>query len=80
MPVKKAIKKSKQEDKCFDHDMAKEKLRAVTDDVAAKAKELKSKYDKADPETKKKIIAGAAGVAAGLSALIRWKQHKKKKE
>jgi len=79
MAEKKAEKKTKKADKGFDHDMAKEKLKAVTDDVVAKAKELKAKFDKADPETRKKIIAGAAGLAAGLAAMMSWKHHHKKK-
>lgn len=55
-------------------DVAKDKVTEVVNQVSSKAKELKNKFEKADPDTKKKIVAGLAAVAATLVALSKMKK------
>lgn len=72
-------KNKKKEEECDKLGYAKDKIMELTDEVISQAKGLKHKYDKSDPETKKKIIAGLASVAAGIAAIISLKKHGKKK-
>lgn len=74
-----AIKKSKGKSKCSE-EIIKEKIHEVADDLSALVKKAKSKYDKADPETKKKVMAGIAGAGALLAGIIGAKALKKKKK
>lgn len=70
---KKVIKKSNQ-------DIAREKIDKMADEVTTKAKELKVKFEKVDPDTKKKIAAGLTAAAGTLMALSKLKKHSDKKK
>lgn len=59
-------------------DMAVEKIKHGFDELEKAVKEVKKKYDKADDKTKKKVLAGVAGAAAVLGAIIAGKAISKK--
>lgn len=55
-------------------------LHKLGDDLVSLAKEVKTKYDKADDKTKKKVLAGAAGAAALLAGAIGINKLRNKKK
>lgn len=80
--VAKTAKKiiSPKEKQLNNQDIAKEKLEKITNEVIAKSKELKDKFNKADNNTKRKIIAGLSALAAGLLTISSIKKHAKKRK
>ena len=79
MKKTKARQKGGQAKKCSE-DMIKEKIHDVADDLSKMIKKAKSSYDKADPETKKKVLAGIAGAGALLTSVLGARALKKKKK
>jgi hypothetical protein len=81
--IKKAVKKVMPEKeiniKLNANDIADE-LHKLGDKIVSLSKEAKTKYEKADDKTKKKIIAGAATAVAILSGIAGYKQMKSKKK
>lgn len=77
--AKETQKNKKQSEVKIDKDEIKKKLKKASDEVMKKVDFLKKKFDDADPEAKKKIVAGLSTVAAGLVLLAGFKKHKKKK-
>ena len=54
-------------------------LHKMGDEVVSMIKEAKGKYDNADEDTKKKIVAGIAGAGALIAGAIGLSRIKKKK-
>ena len=73
---KKEAEKSKKREET--NEKIKKIFEDVTDEAMEKAKELKKKYDKADPKTKNIILAGLSAAAAGLAIIAGIKKHKDK--
>lgn len=62
--------------------LAADKFRKIGDDLVIALKEVRSRYQKLDKDTKKKIIAGVAGTLAlfaGIRAVKKMAKKKKKK-
>ena len=62
--------------------VAADKFKQIGDDLVIAIKEVRSRYDKLDHETKKKIITGVAGTLAlfaGIRAVKKMAKKKKKK-
>ena len=57
-----------------------EEIHKLGDELMDLAKNAKAKYQKADPKTKKKIIAGVAGATALIAGVIGLKKATKKKK
>lgn len=72
---------TKKNPKCCSSKNIKEEIHKMGDELEKLAKKAKTKYDKADDKTKKKIIAGVAGAAALIAGAIGVKKitNKKKK-
>jgi len=71
MPKSQAKKpsKGKVENKDFPA-LAKEKIQAEIDGLSKLLTTVKTKFDKLDGETKKKIVAGVAGTAALIAGAV----------
>ncbi len=59
-------------------EIAIEKIKVGFDELEKTVKDLKGKYDNADDKTKKKVLAGVAGAAALLGAIVAGKAIKNK--
>ena len=76
MPTKKTTKKATSK-KCCDSKM--DEVKKIADDLLEKMKDAKKKFDKMDEGTRKKIVAGAAGVVALFAGMKMMKKMKNKK-
>lgn len=76
----KKVNNKKVESELENSDVYKEKINKIADDMLVKVKELKSKFKKTDPQTKKKIFTGLSTAAAGIFALSKLKKNSDKKK
>ena len=76
--LKKSPKKTSGCCSCCGHEELKKDLHKLGDDVVSMVKDAKTKYDKMDDKTKKKVIARVAGAAALLAGAIGIGKMKKK--
>ncbi len=76
---KTTAKKASSSAKCCTEDKMQE-VKKVADELMAKMKEAKKKFNQMDQATRKKIIAGAAGVVALLAGIKMARGMKKKKK
>ena len=61
-----------------DSEMIKKEFHKLGHEVKRMIDTAKDKYEKADPKTKKAVIAGVAGAAALIAGAIGYKKMKKK--
>lgn len=72
---------NKKTEKCCENstaDKVKGEIHKIGDDLMGMIKKAKVKYDKADPKTKKAVLAGIAGAAALIAGAIATKKARKK--
>lgn len=71
-------KKTKKPEVKIDKDEIKKKFIKASDEVVKKANWLKKKFDDADVDTRRKIVAGLSAAAAALVVLSKIGKSKKK--
>jgi len=77
---KTSTKKTAPKKCCPSKEKVYEEIHKLGDELMDLAKNAKAKYQKADPKTKKKIIAGVAGATALIAGVIGLKKATKKKK
>lgn len=76
--TKETVKNSKSKEEKDKAEEIKKKLKKAGDEVVDKVNWLKKKFNEADSETKKKIVAGISTAAASLVVLAGLKRKNKK--
>lgn len=80
MPTKKTSQKtSAPKNKKQPTDKIAAEIKKVTDELVTMAMHAKKHYDRVDDKTKKQVVAGVAGAAALIAAVIGINKMRKKK-